>query len=120
MAVKEMKINKKLLTELPEPQKVDEPVGPQQQLIDRINRLEAQLQTLQQHQAIIAEFEASLMKAFQDEIDLLDECQKLTKNDMQKRSFASLSSCLNRIKSRWSERATFHIDRKKMSIEVRK
>jgi len=116
--VKEVPISKKLLTQLPPPVDEKPEVKPDpkdvviEKLTQRLEAVEAQI-------AFIASFEAKLLKAFNDEIAILEEGSKLTKNEMQRSAFVSIANALERVRDRWANDLSFHIDRKKLSF-VRK
>lgn len=114
--VKAVPISKKLLTQLPPPieqKPEDDTDRPQDEAMDKLaQRLEA----VERQIAFVASFEAKLLKAFSDEIALLEEGSKLTKNEIQRSAFVSIANALERVRDRWANDSSFHVDRKKMSF----
>jgi hypothetical protein len=116
--VKEVPISKKLLTQLPPPvdEKPEVKPDPRDEVIEKLTQ---RLEAVEAQIAFIASFEAKLLKAFNDEIAILEEGSKLTKNEMQRSAFVSIANALERVRDRWANDFSFHIDRKKLSF-VRK
>lgn len=113
--VKAVPISKKLLTQLPPlvEQKPEEKPDPRDDVIDKLTQ---RLEAVEKQIAFLASFEAKLLKAFNDEMELLSEASKLTKNEMQRSSFVSIANALERVRDRWIDDYQFSVDRKKMSI----
>lgn len=110
-----MTIKKDLLNIKPE--KKEEPAQIEKQKDDIKNELIARIEILEKQVALLAGFEQTLLKALNEEIDLLTEASTVTQNAQQKSTFNNIKSSYKRVIERWDEGASFVIDRKKMSIE---
>lgn len=116
--IKPAPISKSLLTQLPPP--VEPPKAEKApQLEKALQEMKQQIEQLQKTVTFLASFESKLLDAFNSEIDILKEGASLTQNDLQKRAFRSTADSLERIRDRWVDGFSFHVDRKKMSF-VRK
>lgn len=87
------------------------------ELEEQTHQLQEGIDILSKQVELMMGFESSLIKAFEAEIDLLQEIAALTPNTTQKQVAKDTSLILNRIQKRWCERANYFIDREKMSIE---
>lgn len=113
--VKAVPISKSLLTQLP-PQAEKQPetkVGSRDTMIEELKQ---QVQQLEQTVAFLATFESNLLQSFDKEIALLREGATVTQHDVQKRSFRIIADSLERVRDRWVNGSSFHIDRKKMAF----
>ena len=110
-----MTINKDLLVVKPEKQETI--AVPEKQYDEIIKTLLARIEVLEKQVEVLAGFEMNMIKAFNNEIELLNEASSTTQSESQKSIFRNLRSSLERILGRWSEGYTYIIDRKKMSIE---
>lgn len=113
--VKVVPISKSLLTQLP-PQAEDQPEVKEKSPNVVIEELRQQVQQLEQTVAFLATFESNLLDAFNKEIALLREGVTITQHDIQKRSFRIIADSLERVRDRWTNGSSFHIDRKKMAF----
>lgn len=113
--VKAVPISKSLLTQLP-PQVEKQPETKVDSRDTMIEELKQQLQQLEQTVAFLATFESNLLQSFDKEIALLREGATVTQHDIQKRSFRIIADSLERIRDRWTNGSSFHIDRKKMAF----
>lgn len=113
-----MTINKSLLANLPG--NASE-IGATDRRIDKLeeinNSLQEQINTLSKQIEVMVGFEKTLIKAFDDEISLLQEISQLSPNATQKQVAKDTGSILNRILQRWCEQAEYSINREKMSID---
>lgn len=110
-----MTINKGLLVVKTEKQEAI--TAPEKQDNEMLNMLLARIEVLEKQIEVLAGFEMNMIKAFNNEIELLDEASSTTQSESQKSIFRNVRSSLERILGRWSKDYTYVIDRKKMSIE---
>lgn len=113
--VKAVPISKSLLTQLP-PQAEKQPETKVDSRDTMIEELKQQVQQLEQTVAFLATFESNLLQSFDKEIALLREGATVTQHDVQKRSFRIIADSLERVRDRWVNGSSFHIDRKKMAF----
>ena len=113
--VKAVPISKSLLTQLP-PQAEKQPETKVDSRDTMIEELKQQVQQLEQTVAFLATFESNLLQSFDKEIALLREGATVTQHDIQKRSFRIIADSLERVRDRWVNGSSFHIDRKKMAF----
>jgi hypothetical protein len=115
-----MTISKNMLVNLPKEVnvKVEHTIDLKlQELISENGYLRSQIDVLTKQVEVIAEFEKTLLNAFNEEITMLEDVRDISPSKEEKYVSLHIRNALNRIKNRWNDGAKYHINKKNMSID---
>lgn len=115
-----MTISKNILVNLPKETnvKVEHTIDLKlQELISENEYLRSQIDILAKQVEVIAEFEKTLLNAFNEEITMLEDIREISPSKEEKYVSLHIVNVLKRIRNRWNNGAKYFLNKKEMSIE---